>query len=202
VTALLHVLGFLTASALYVMLAAMTLGERAGVPGPRTARRSDLIPLATAALGLVWNVGELVMYGPYATSTAPPASVVLIAFGALSFLPAVVVHSALTGVSGTQRRRGVATLIASAYGVSVAATILNVANAFAGGRVPSRGSFLVLSVGFAAVLMVFTINSARQSAWRRTLPVAAVAAFAVMLAHRTAGSWNWSATTGRFCSSS
>ena len=119
-TALFHVLGFLTASALYVMLAAMTLGARShGRAGRVPGGRSDLIPLATAVLGLVWNVGELVMYGLHATEGAAPPWLIVLAFGALFYLPAVVIHSALAGAAvpraDAHRAAATRTLVVAAY---------------------------------------------------------------------------------------
>jgi|GEM_PF-294840 len=191
VTALLHVVGFLTASALYILLAAMTLGTRAR---PRAAAalpsRSDLIPLGTALLGLVWNVGELVMYGLHATATDPPAWLVVAAFAALSYLPAVVVHSALVAGPALppSDRRSAATdvLVAAAYTLSTVATALNLLAAWRGAAVPSGTSLLVLSIGFVILVAGMLAYVRRQPAWRRALlPAAAVATFAIMMAHLT-----------------
>ncbi len=189
-TALFHVLGFLTASALYVMLAAMTLGARArGGAGQMLGGRSDLIPLATAVLGLVWNVGEVVMYGLHATEGAAPPWLIVLAFAALFYLPAVVIHSALAGASppraDAQRPPATRTLIIAAYGLSTTATLLSVIATLRGDPVPSRASLLVLSVGFVAVVGLLMLYSRRQPAWRKALPVGAVATFAVMLTHLT-----------------
>jgi two-component system, LytTR family, sensor kinase len=190
-TALFHVLGFLTASALYVMLAAMTLGGRseARERENQSARRSDLIPLGTALLGLIWNVGELVMYGLHVREAVVPAWFVVVAFAALFYLPAVVVHSALAGASavrsGTRQPNASQLLVAAAYGLSTIATVLNIAAATRGELLPSRESLLVLSVGFVAVVALLTVYSRRQPTWRRALPAAAVATFAVMLLHLT-----------------
>ena len=54
-----------------------------------------------------------------------------------------------------------------------------------GEPVPSRASLLVLSIGFVAVVGLLMVYSRRQPAWRKALPVAAVATFAVMLTHLT-----------------
>jgi two-component system LytT family sensor kinase len=188
-TALFHVLGFLTATALYVMLAAMTLGARPDgrERGDRSGRRSDLIPLGTAVLGLVWNVGELVMYGLHVTEAAVPSWFVVLAFAALFYLPAVVVHSALAGASsvrsGTRRPNATRALVIAAYGLSTVATVTNIAAAIRDEPLPSRGSLLILSIGFVAVVGLLTAYSRRQPAWRRALPAAAVATLAVMFAH-------------------
>ncbi len=189
-TALFHVLGFLTASALYVMLAAMTLGARShGRAGRVPGGRSDLIPLATAVLGLVWNAGELVMYGLHATEGAAPPWLIVLAFGALFYLPAVVIHSALAGAAvpraDAHRAAATRTLVVAAYALSTVATVLSVLATLRGEPVPSRASLLVLSIGFVAVVGLLMVYSRRQPAWRKALPVAAVATFAVMLTHLT-----------------
>jgi signal transduction histidine kinase len=192
VTALLHVLGFLTASALYVMLAAMTLGarERAGVEA--RAGRSDLIPLVTAILGLVWNVGELVIYGLHATAGSPPSPppqwLVVVAFAALSYLPAVVVHSALAGAISVRtgaRQVTASRFVMTGYALSTIAAALNAEAAFRGAAVPTVGSLLVLSIGFVAVVALLMVYSRREPTWKRALPVIAVATFAVMVVHLT-----------------
>ncbi len=189
-TALFHVLGFLTASALYVMLAAMTLGARSRAGAGRVlGSRSDLIPLATAVLGLVWNVGELVMYGLHATAGAAPPWLIVLAFASLFYLPAVVIHSALAGASQARadphRPPATRTLIVTAYGLSTTATVLSVVATLRGEPVPSRASLFVLSIGFVVVVGLLMVYSRRQPAWRKALPAGAVATFAIMLTHLT-----------------
>src|SRR5215211_5377858 len=103
-TALVHLVGFTTGIVLYTMLAVMTLrrgassGEQAGDPGNR-------IPLVAALLGLVWNVGALVMYSlPDFRIGTPSPWVTAVAFSALGFLPAVVVDSATRPVTTPRQR--------------------------------------------------------------------------------------------------
>ncbi len=198
-TALLHVLGFLTASALYVMLAVMTLDGRHRGVATAGLGRADRIPLATALLGLAWNVGELIMYGLYAPQASPPAWLVVIAFSALSYLPAVVVHSALAGAASLQsvnRPSPSRAFVVAAYGLSTLATALNAVAALRGEAVPTREALLVLSIGFMTVVALLTLYSRRQAAWRRALPAVAVTTFAVMVVHLTQhsnGSDRWTA---------
>ena len=65
----LNLVGFVTGTALYAMLLALVLRN---VPGNGQSR----LPLATAVLGLVWNIGELAAYAmPRPRScTWPPSS--------------------------------------------------------------------------------------------------------------------------------
>ena len=51
----LNLVGFVTGTALYAMLLALVLRD---VPGAGKSR----LPLATAVLGLIWNLGELAAY--------------------------------------------------------------------------------------------------------------------------------------------
>src|ERR1017187_10503895 len=86
------VVGFLTGTALYVMLVAMVWRERAGDGAPFFSRRGRL-PLLTGLCGMVWNVGALIAFGMQIAGDGRPAPlVVAVTFSALGFLPAVVVH--------------------------------------------------------------------------------------------------------------
>jgi signal transduction histidine kinase len=190
-TTLLHLVGFVTALALYVMLAAMTVG--AAPPGSDGQRRADRIPLATAALGIVWNAGALVMYG--LPGVATPVWLPVLAFTALYFLPAVVVHSALTVTPRTPGRAPTASaFIAAAYVLSGGAALINVIAAVRHHSVPSRPGLWALAAGYAAIIGLLVLYSRRQPAWRRALPVVALAAFAAMVVHlshhsATADTW-------------
>src|SRR5580704_5388557 len=148
-TTLVHLVGFLAGVALYAMLAVMTVraGRRAG---------ADRIPLATALLGLVWNSVALVIYGLHDFGLPAPIPhawpwVVALAFGAVGFLPAVVVHSA---VQSAGRRRGGAALVASAYSLSTVAGALQLIDAERGGALPSRAALVTLTVGYAILIGV------------------------------------------------
>jgi len=91
VAALVHLVGFLTGAALYALLFALVL---------RRSMSDDRLPLATAILGLLWNVSGLAVFGirDFAGGD-PPAFLVATAYSALGFLPAVVVHSVLRSQS-------------------------------------------------------------------------------------------------------
>jgi hypothetical protein len=87
---LLHVVGYLTGTALYAMLLAMAVRDRV----------ADRLTLGTAVLGLGWNVGEL---GVYALRAFDGGGGWLSAasFNALGFLAAVVVHAVGRGARGS-----------------------------------------------------------------------------------------------------
>ncbi|HZH34109.1 MAG TPA: hypothetical protein VEX64_04665, partial [Pyrinomonadaceae bacterium] len=89
VASLVNLLGFAVGIALYAMLLAMVLRR------PRKNERFDFLLPATALLGLLWNAGELLTFiwrDFVGASVSPLLSAV--AYSALGFLPAVVVHSA------------------------------------------------------------------------------------------------------------
>ncbi|HLA96564.1 MAG TPA: hypothetical protein VK612_12650, partial [Pyrinomonadaceae bacterium] len=88
---LVNLIGFSVGIALYVLLAAMVVRHR------RSSESSGVnsLLLATAALGLIWNLGELIVsiqrdFGYSGTDPFLMAA----AYSALGFLPTVVVHSA------------------------------------------------------------------------------------------------------------
>src|SRR5438094_7421669 len=115
------------------MLLAMVVRGRS----PTTPRLDPLL-LATAVLGLVWNLCALPAYelpklgipGPFALLTA-------VGFSALGFLPAVVVQSVLRGerdVAGTWVTRSMSV---AAYAVSAVAAALHARAAWVGDPLPS-----------------------------------------------------------------
>ena len=94
--------------------------EKATMDVPSTAAGVDVLLLVTAALGLVWNAGELIVSIERDFDT--PLTLAFLAAGAysaLGFLPSVVVHSAQNEAG---RSRGVAWL---AYALSFLAAILH-----------------------------------------------------------------------------
>ena len=176
-TALVHLLGFLAGIVLYAMLGVMTL--RAGRSVASHGRAHDRIPLATSGLGLLWNVGALIIYGTRDLGGAPNAWFEAAAFAALGYLPAVVVHSSLQA----QGRRSSRLLIASAYALSTAGALVQFVAAFAHEEIPSPLALRMLTVGYVAViaLLVLLARKGPRAGW--TLSAVALAAFAVMALH-------------------
>jgi two-component system LytT family sensor kinase len=101
-----------------------------------------------------------------------------LAFSALGFLPAVVVHAALQG----ERGRVSAALPRVAYALSLAAAAMHAAGAVRGGA-PTREALQLLSVGFAIVLGALVVRLRGHVGARGPLAAAALAAFAVMAVH-------------------
>src|SRR2546430_392556 len=98
---LVNVVGFFLGAVLYGMLLAMALGAAVPAATDAWAARwrspASRLMILTGLLGLLWNIGALTAYGfspslRDATLRVP----LVIAFAALGFLPAVVVHSVLT----------------------------------------------------------------------------------------------------------
>src|ERR1700730_12358614 len=96
---LLNLVGLTTGVALYAML--LTMVVRA-TRGPSARETFDPVLLATALLGLVWNLCALPAYElPKVGIVRPFPWLVACGFSALGFLPAAVVHSILReGASG------------------------------------------------------------------------------------------------------
>ena len=184
-TTLVHLVGFLAGVALYAMLGVMTLRGRAGGESPLAGRHADRIPLATAVLGLLWNSVALIIYGLHDLGLPAPLPhawpwLVALAFTALGFLPAVVVHSA---VQSAGRRAGARPLVASAYALSTVAALLQFLDAGRGQPLPSRAALVTLTVGYGVLIGVLVLYARRQPGWRRALSAVALAAFAVMALH-------------------
>jgi len=176
-------LGFVTGTVLYAMLIAMVWRERAGEAMPLFARRGRL-PLLTGACGLVWNVGALVSFGSHVTGRQQPEPfVVAIAFGALGFLPAVVVHSLLEGRETVAARRLTGPAIGLAYGLSASAAVLQLTAASRSNPVPSHMALWLLTGGFTTLTALLLLVTHDQPIGRRGIWVAALSIFAVSALH-------------------
>ncbi len=126
-----------------------------------------LLGLIAALLGLVWNIGAIVIYGVRDFGMGEPARwLVAVAFSALGFLPAVVVHSSVPA-QATGWRRGPVVL---AYALSAAAALFFIR----GGSTPSLQSptaLLVLTVGYLLLVTLVAVGMGRAQARRRTVTV-------------------------------
>ena len=169
---LLNAAGLSIGLALYAMLLTMVLGAR------RTRTGLDHLALATALLGLAWNLSALGMFGLPAIA---PRWVAVCAFSALGFLPAVVVHSVLRGAETAAGARRLLRTIA--YGASSLAAMLQVEAAVAAHTIPSVLGFELLTVFFIGVLAPLALLTRGQPGSRRALWGVALAAFAVSALH-------------------
>lgn len=163
---LVNVIGFTVGIALYAMLAVMVV--RTGSGGVR------VLLGATAALGLIWNAGELAVIVQKDLGWSVSPLLAAAAYSALGFLPSVVVHSALT-----PRLR--LWPIGLAYTLSATATILHFYNAITSGTAPSALALQILTMGavvLAAVLLVLNYREAleRKAIWGTALLIFAAGA--------------------------
>ena len=178
---LLNLIGLSTGVALYAMLFAMVVRRD---QARATAGRLDPLLLATAVLGLLWNLCALPVYElPKIGVERSFVGLTIIGFSALGFLPAVVVHSVLRGegdaVGGASRRAAALT----AYAASALAAGLHVHAAWAGLPVPSSVAMRVLTYAYVALALPVAIITRGQAGARRALWVAALSIFAVSALH-------------------
>lgn len=184
--------GYLTGIALYVMLAVMVWRERAREGASLLARRGRL-PLATGLCGLVWNLGALVSLVFEVGRGRPSPAIVAVAFAALGFLPAVVVHALFEGrEAGASRGVGRA-VIAASYALSTIAAVMQGLAVIRGLAVPSRPALWLLTVGFVMLTVLLLVVTRGQSAERRGTWVVALAVFALSALHfgRHVGNEAW-----------
>jgi hypothetical protein len=178
---LLNLVGLSAGVVLYAMLLAMVV--RAGRPLGLTPRFDPLL-LLTSVLGLVWNLCALPAYElPKMGIEGPFPYLVAIGFGALGFLPAVVVHSVLRrdreGVRGALKQ----SLVTVAYGVSAFAGALHLHAAWTGATVPAAFGMRLLTYTFVALVVPLAAVTRGQPGSRRALWAAALATFAVSALH-------------------
>jgi hypothetical protein len=178
--------GFSAALTLYAMLLAMVLrrprgGMETHVASGRAGGASrDRLLLATAALGLVWNLAAVRLYGFEGRAPAPPLEA--LALTALGFLPAVVVHAVLRPALAGARNRGARAVVAAGYALSVAAGLLHLAAALEG-HPRSTFALRLLVAGFCSIIAVLAARGRQQVNARRVLTLAALAVFAVSALH-------------------
>lgn len=171
---LVNALGFTVGIALYGLLGLMILWL-----GKRSGRRDvSVLLLTTALLGLIWNIGELLLFvqrdfgyesiSPFLTAAA---------YSALGFLPSVVVHSAQRD---DERSR---LLSYGAYGLSTFASVLHFAAAFAGASTPSGLALRTLTFGSLAMALGLLVFNFRETLEKKAIWSAALLVFALSALH-------------------
>ena len=174
--ALLHIAGYLTGATLYAML--LVLLVRA--PG------TDRLARATALLGLIWNVGELLAHGAAAAGlTVLTPWLAATAYAALGLLAAVVVHSVSRARddSDTAQRRLAASVAIIAYVAGGIAGAMHLMAAATDAPLPSPDALDVMTLGLVALSAPLAIVTRRQPHGRRALWMTALAVFAVSALH-------------------
>jgi two-component system, LytTR family, sensor kinase len=176
---LLNLIGLSTGVVLYTMLLTMVV-RRDHAAG---ARRLDPLLLATAVLGLLWNLCALSAYelprigveGSFVLLTAVGVS-------ALGFLPAVVVQSVLRGekesVAGARR-----VVAFTAYALSSVAAVMHARAMWIGAPVPSSVAMQLLTYAYVALALPVAAVTRGQPGGRRALWIAALSIFAVSALH-------------------
>ena len=169
---LVNLLGFSVGIALYAMLAMMVVRHRG------KAGNINLLLLTTAALGLLWNIGELYAFvqKDFGVTGISPFFVA-IAFSALGFLPSVVVHSAQADESGTHW------LTFAAYGLSTFAAVMHFQAAFAHASVPSELALRTQTFGSLALAVGLLLFNFRQTLEKKAIWSTALLVFAVSALH-------------------
>jgi two-component system, LytTR family, sensor kinase len=178
---LLNLVGLSTGVVLYVMLLAMVV-RASRTPGLKS--RFDPLLLVTSVLGLVWNLCALPAYEmPKVGIEGPFPYLAAIGFGALGFLPAVVVHSVLRGERHAVRGVVKQLLATVAYGVSAIAAALHLQAVWTGAAVPASLGMRLLTYTFIALVLPLAAVTRGQPGSRRALWAAALATFAVSALH-------------------
>jgi two-component system LytT family sensor kinase len=211
---LVNLVGFFLGATLYGLLLAMALRSRVPATqhatdvGRRHSSASTLL-LFTGLLGLIWNVGAFLTYGIGPNAMGPAAHgpgradwPLALSFVALGLLPAVVVHSVVAGGAAIMGGRALA-IVAAAYGVSTTAGVLHLVATGRGWPVPSPAGLTILTVGFAALMLMLLVSTRGRRREGRAIWVVALSVFAVTalhLAQHTGGESWWTEIIGHHAS--
>jgi hypothetical protein len=171
---LLNLVGFATGTALYAMLLVLVLRRRP----PADVARLDRLPLATACLGLLWNLGELAAYGlPRLGLLSDSVPLSALSFPALGLLAAVVVHSVARDLGGGRY------VVGLAYAMAGIAAVLHGATMVTGETGSSTLAFQLLTACFTLLIVPLGLLTRAQAHGRRALWVLALVLFAVSATH-------------------
>jgi two-component system, LytTR family, sensor kinase len=176
-------LGFTVGAVLYIMLLLMVLANPRPLPsrGIISTIKLNWLLFVTGLLGLLWNLGALVIYGFAEPQTLHIPLIGSVSFTALGFLPAVVVHSTLRQGERLSAVGNSITLFA--YGLSLLAAYLHFRAAFVFGETPSETALKILTGGFLLLILVIFILTRWRQRWGRASWAMALAVFAVSALH-------------------
>ena len=192
VAGLINLLGYALGIALYLILLAIVLrhptqtgrASDSGRSGSQLGLSVNGLMLATAILGVLWNVGALATYGMrgfgFAT-TSPILSAISIT--ALGFLPAVVVQSVLLNRLDQTNSTISRAISIAAYALSAVAGGLHFYDAFVIGTSPSLWALRLLTFGYIGLLVALFLSTRRQEGWKKAIWASALAVFAVSALH-------------------
>ncbi|MDM7923770.1 MAG: histidine kinase [Pyrinomonadaceae bacterium] len=167
-------LGFSVGVALFALLGSMVVRHR----GSRYSGSARLLLLATSALGLIWNLGELLVFifRDFALANDLPF-VSAAAYSALGFLPSVVVHSAQNEEGGRSY------ITYSAYILSTTAGALHFYSAFTGSSVPSDTAQTILTVGAVLLAAALFVRYFGETLQKKVVWATALLVFALSSLH-------------------
>jgi len=189
--ALINLLGFALGVALYGLLLTMVLQnpsrpqlEHITENFTRRRPKIDGLLLATAVLGLIWNIGELITHIAEEWELGhPPFELTATAFTALGFLPAVVVHSAWQERDRENPQSSSVWITTSAYLFSATAGLLHFVSLFRWGATPSEKALIGLTFVYAVLIGVLFWAKRKQSNERKVVWAAALGVFAISALH-------------------
>ena len=175
---LVNLLGFTVGVALYALLLAMVISHRKS----KDNFSFDLLLLATAILGLLWNVGELValVWKDFGAGEVSPV-LLAISYSALGFLPSVVVRVAWRNNGSENKNARLLTF--AAYGLSLLATFFHFQSALLYKIAPSSLALQILTVGSLAFLAGLLIFNFKQTLENKTIWITALLIFAFSAFH-------------------
>lgn len=173
---LINLLGFSVGIALYALLLVMVVRHRTG----KRESSLDYLLLATAVLGLLWNVGELSVFvwRDFGASEISPVLIAL-SYSALGFLPSVIVHSAWRDSESVKGK----VFTFAAYALSAFAGLLHFQSALFLNFAPSRLALQTLTVGSLIILAGLLIFNFRQTLEKKAVWATALLIFALSTLH-------------------
>jgi signal transduction histidine kinase len=174
---LINLIGFVVGTALYGLLLAMVLRDRRA----EDSVGSRLL-VATAGLGLVWNIGEFIVYASRDVGFSPaPPIVPAIAYSALGFLPSVVVHSARHSLASAGTASAV--LMVSAYVLSGFTALLHIHSGIFHAKAPDETAMRILTFASLAFIIGLLLIATRQRLERKAIWATALLIFALSSLH-------------------
>ena len=174
---LINLLGFIVGTALYGLLLAMVLRDRRD-----EQRVGNRLLVATAGLGLVWNIGEFIVYASRDVGFSPaPPIVPAIAYAALGFLPSVVVHSARKSLASAGMFSAILTV--TAYILSAFTALLHIHSGIFHAKAPSEAAMKILTFASVAFVIGLLLIAIRQKLERKAIWATALLIFAVSSLH-------------------
>jgi signal transduction histidine kinase len=190
VAGLINLLGYTIGIALYALLFGMVLRHSAlelrSETSPHSKLSANWLMLATATLGLLWNIGAFATYGLKGfglvlSNVFPVLS--SISFSALGFLPAVVVQSVILNRLSQPVRLLSRLISIAAYCLSSIAAVLFFYAALIGGTTPSPWALTILTFGYLALLAMLIVSTRRNEGWKKAVWATALAVFTVTALH-------------------